>query len=95
VPVEVIRKAVQSTHLQQQQEMEKTDTIAMSAEDTFEDQVRGHLFSAYNSGRSTDRRARKVHLVPEPERAPYVPLIRQRLAVEEGQTPLSGDVAGR
>jgi hypothetical protein len=32
---------------------------------------------------------------PEPERAPYVQSIRQKLTVEDGQTPLSEDVARR
>jgi translation initiation factor 3 subunit M len=32
---------------------------------------------------------------PEPERAPYVQSIQQRLAVQEGQAPLSDDIARR
>jgi translation initiation factor 3 subunit M len=32
---------------------------------------------------------------PEPERAPYVQSIREKLAVEEGQKPLSEDVSRR
>lgn len=32
---------------------------------------------------------------PEPERAPYVQSIQQKLVIEEGQTPLSEDVARR
>jgi translation initiation factor 3 subunit M len=32
---------------------------------------------------------------PEPERAPYVQSIREKLAEEEGQTPLSEDVSRR
>jgi hypothetical protein len=32
---------------------------------------------------------------PEPERAPYVQSIEKKLAVEEGQTPLSEDIERR
>lgn len=62
--------------------MAKTDAVAIFAEGTFEDQI-AELAGYISLGS------------PEPDRAPYVQSIRQRLVVEEGQTPLSDDVARR
>ncbi|KAF8263947.1 hypothetical protein EI94DRAFT_1772790 [Lactarius quietus] len=62
--------------------MTKTDAVAIFAEGTFEDQI-AELAGYISLSR------------PEPERAPYVQSIRQKLEVEEGQTPLSDDVTRR
>ncbi|KAH9168178.1 PCI-domain-containing protein [Lactarius sanguifluus] len=62
--------------------MAKTDAIAIFAEGTFEDQI-AELAGYISQGR------------PEPERAPYVQSVRQKLEVEEGQTPPSDDVSRR
>lgn len=62
--------------------MSTTDAIAIFAEGTFEDQISelaGYIAQSY----------------PEPERAPYVQSIEKKLAVEEGQTPLSEDIERR
>ncbi|KAH8989688.1 PCI-domain-containing protein [Lactarius akahatsu] len=62
--------------------MAKTDAIAIFAEGTFEDQI-AELAGYISQGR------------PEPERAPYVQSIRQKLEVEEGQKPPSDDASRR
>jgi translation initiation factor 3 subunit M len=62
--------------------MAKTDAVAIFAEGTFEDQI-AELAGYISLSK------------PEPERAPYVQSIRQKLVVEDGQTPLSEDVARR
>ncbi|KAF8462486.1 PCI-domain-containing protein [Russula ochroleuca] len=62
--------------------MSTTDAIAIFAEGTFEDQI------AELAGYIAQSR-------PEPERAPYLQSIQKKLAVEEGQTPLSEDVGRR
>jgi translation initiation factor 3 subunit M len=79
--------------------MTKTDAVAIFAEGTFEDQVRA--LSAVHCGLIQG----KVQIAelagyislsrPEPERAPYVQSIREKLTVEEGETPLSEDVSRR
>ncbi|KAI0265916.1 hypothetical protein BC834DRAFT_924157 [Gloeopeniophorella convolvens] len=55
--------------------MATTDAVAIFAEGTFEDQI--NEFAEYISQSR-----------PEPERAPYVESIQEKLVVEEGQTPL-------
>jgi translation initiation factor 3 subunit M len=62
--------------------MTKTDAVAIFAEGTFEDQI-AELAGYISLSR------------PEPERAPYVQSIREKLTVEEGETPLSEDVSRR
>ena len=79
--------------------MSTTDAVAIFAEGTFEDQVRGVCLNgpcvSLNVSQITELAGYIALSRPEPERAPYVQSIEEKLAVEEGQTPLSEDIERR
>ena len=79
--------------------MTKTDAVAIFAEGTFEDQVRAILAVHCSLIQDVLQIAELAGYIslsrPEPERAPYVQSIREKLAEEEGQTPLSEDISRR